>query len=653
MDFNEDGELLYTGQLGEWVNTLATEWRNHYRTKYEDKHEEYYRIWRGQWAAEDKTRGTERSKLIAPATSQAVESSTAEVEEACFGSGNWFDIEDDLGDVDPKERIDVEQIRNKLMEDFKYCKIRQACVEVLCNAAVTGTGVGELIIEEGKVMKPTRKPMDGDMASYGVQVDTRPFVKLNPVQEKHFIHDPSATCVDDALGVAVEEYVGLHHIEQLQDDGIYLPENVSATVFTSTELSPDNSTISDNVEQVKIVRYYGLVPTELLKEYESEKDLDLTQRYTEAVVVIANGGTVLKATKNPYMMCDRPVITFQWDVVPGQLRGRGVVEKAYNSQKALDAEIRARVDALALTVHPMMAMDATRLPRGFRAEVKPGKVFLTQGNPNEIMTPFKLGDVSQITFAQAAALQDMVQQSTGAIDSTGLLSNVAGAKTGAVTMSMAAVIKRHKRTVVNFQESFLVPLIRKAAWRYMQFDSENYPSADYSFTPITSLGTIGREAENQQLVGLLQTMGPDSPLYNTLVTSVVQNTSVSNKEKLVAQLQAAAQPNPQVQEMQNQMHEMELAFKQAQTDAISAQADESKARAFKYTEEGKVEPEKIQLQMVQAITNDLKDNEEDKSFDYRIKAMQELRKNAQLSLDEKKHNDSMRLSVINSMTKQG
>ena len=31
--------------------------------------------------------------------------------------------------------------------------------------------------------------------------------------------------------------------------------------------------------------------------------------------------------------------------------------------KALDAEMRARIDALALTTHPMMAVDATRIPR--------------------------------------------------------------------------------------------------------------------------------------------------------------------------------------------------------------------------------------------------------------------------------------------------
>ncbi len=81
----------------------------------------------------------------------------------------------------------------------------------------------------------------------------------------------------------------------------------------------------------------------------------------EAIVVIANDGTLLKAEANPYMMKDRPILAYQDDTVPNRLLGRGTVEKAYNSQKAIDAQVRSHLDSLALTTSPMMAMDATRL----------------------------------------------------------------------------------------------------------------------------------------------------------------------------------------------------------------------------------------------------------------------------------------------------
>ncbi len=76
---------------------------------------------------------------------------------------------------------------------------------------------------------------------------------------------------------------------------------------------------------------------------------------------------------------------------PGRFWGRGTAEKGYNMQKAIDAQIRSHLDSLALTTSPMMAMDATRLPRGAKYDVRPGKNLLVNGNPNEIMMPFKFG----------------------------------------------------------------------------------------------------------------------------------------------------------------------------------------------------------------------------------------------------------------------
>ena len=164
-------------------------------------------------------------------------------------------------------------------------------------------------------------------------------------------------------------------------------------------------------EKVRLTKYFGLVPRFLLEQAQpmeegeevvnlfgeegsEEDDWDLV----EAIVVIANEGTLLKAEASPYMMEDRPIIAFSWDTVPGLFWGRGVCEKGYNSQKALDAEIRARIDALAITVHPMLAMDATRIPRGHKPKIAPGKMILTNGNPSEVLQPFNFGQVSQIFF---------------------------------------------------------------------------------------------------------------------------------------------------------------------------------------------------------------------------------------------------------------
>jgi hypothetical protein len=66
-------------ELTAWVVDHTTRWREHRDANYMDTWLEYERIFRGQWAAEDKTRESERSRIIAPATQQAVETRHAEI----------------------------------------------------------------------------------------------------------------------------------------------------------------------------------------------------------------------------------------------------------------------------------------------------------------------------------------------------------------------------------------------------------------------------------------------------------------------------------------------------------------------------------------------------------------------------------------------
>jgi hypothetical protein len=655
---NEDYEKKFTNQkVEDWVMEKAEDWRDHYNNNYREKFDEYYRLWRGIWAAEDKTRESERSRLISPALQQAVESSVAEVEEATFGRGKWFDIHDDRND---KEKKDIEYLKNQLDEDFKFTKTRKAVAECLINSAVFGTGCAEIVIEEVKEMKPASQPvMDGAMQAVGVNITDRVVVKLRPILPQNFLIDPVASSIEEALGVIIDEFVPKHQVLQGIQDGIYNDVEIE-DADTDTDLEADKELSSFDDDKVRLTRYYGLVPKHLfdtaiddseekdeLSDLEEEDDSKKATGFVEAIIVIANGGTLLKIEENPYMMQDRPVVAFSWDVVPSRFWGRGICEKGYNSQKALDAELRARIDALALTVHPMIAMDASRMPRGAKLEVRPGKTILTNGNPSEILQPFKFGNLDQVTFAQAAELQKMVQMATGAIDAAGIPGSINGdAAAGAVSMSMGAIIKRHKRTLINFQESFLIPMIEKTAWRYMQFDPDNYPVSDYKFVPSSSLGVIAREYEVTQLVQLLQTVGQDNPVYPLLISAVVDNMGLSNREELMAQMAEMSKPNPEAQQQQQQQQQLQLALAQAQLQLVQAQAMEAQARAQKYTVEAQLEPQVVQAKMAAALSTNLQaGNADEAEFAKRAKI-------AELMLKEKDIDSNERIASIQMMNKR-
>ena len=633
----EQDPLMIEESIEDWVITKCDDWRDHYEANYESRFEEYYRLWRGIWDPADSARASERSRIISPALQQAVESNVAEMEEATFGRGKWFDISDNMGDT---QKQDVLFLRNKLTEDFEDCKVRKAVAECLINSAVFGVGIGEIVIEEMKEMVPATQPiMGGDLQAVGVNITERVKVKLKPVMPQNFLIDPVATSIEEAMGVAIDEFVSLHQVELLQEQGVYRDVYVG-TAPPDSELEPDQDITVYSDDKVRLTKYYGLVPRELLENAttdEDEEEVELIEsksksKYVEAVVVIANGGVLLKAEANPYMMQDRPVVAFPWDVVPGRFWGRGVCEKGYNSQKALDTELRARIDALSLTIHPMLAVDATRLPRGAKPEVRPGKMILTNGDPREVLQPFNFGQVGQITFSQAAALQQMVQQATGAVDSAGIAGSVNGEATAAgISMSLGAIIKRHKRTLINFQQSFLIPFVKKAAYRYMQFDPESYPVADYKFNATSSLGIIAREYEVTQLVQLLQTMEKDSPLYNTLIQSIIDNMNLSNREELIAAMQQASQPNPEAQQMAQVAQQAQLEFQQSQTAALGAQAQESSARATKLAAEAQAVPMELEIDRINAITRNLRDgDQEDKEFERRMRVADTLLKERQI-----------------------
>jgi len=648
--------------LCEWLETLTLEWRHHYEGNYEDKHDEYYRLWRGIWAENDKTRQSERSRIIAPALQQAVESAVAEIETASFSQAFMFDIEDGqktpppapqgqslqmqtpqamqgmgggpqmppqgppnpMGPQNQPTQAESIAVRDQLHKDLDRANYRAAIGEVLINAAVYGTGIAELVIEDSKEYIPSTMPLEGmpqeaNLVEYGTETKNRPIVKLNPVQPKNFLIDPNATCVSSAMGVCIEEFVSIHTIEQLQESGVYRDTYIG-TDASDPSIDADQEITVQPVRKVRVKRYYGLVPTDLLKEEANDSNFEDTGKWTEAVVVIGNG-QILKAQANPYMCKDRPIAAFPWDVVPSRFWGRGVCEKGYMSQKALDAEMRARIDALALTTHPMMAVDATRIPRGDKFEVRPGKMILTNGAPQESIMPFKFGQVDQISFNQAQNLQLMVQQATGSQDAAEMAKGPSSDTTAAgISMSMGAVMKRQRRTLVNFQESFFKPLIKKTAWRYMQFDPEKYPSKDYHFSVVSSLGVIAREYEVQQLAQILQVVPPQSPVHGAMVKAIIEHMNVTSKEKLLAVVDQASQPNPEAQQMQQQAQQMQMALQQAQIEAIQGQAKESAARAEKYRLEAELSPQELALKY-----SDMdKDGKVDDDFEKKLQLAQQL-----------------------------
>jgi len=606
-EFKEDITTEDDRELVSFIVDHCNRWRDHRDVNYLDKWEEYERLFRGIWDGADKTRESERSRLVTPALQQAVESKQAEISEAVFGRGEFFDIVDDRTDAD---KGDIALVRQQMHEDFKFSKVKKALDDIILLGELYGTGIGEITVEEKTVMSPSTQPIPGTaMAAIGVTEQKKFMVQLHPINPRNFLIDPNARDVESSLGVAIEEYVAYHKIVQGMVDGTYRKVGITPS-YNDMDLEPVQEMSPKQDDKVRVIRYYGLVPKEYLEELQKkdgEEIVDLFpegsmaedyQDMVEAIVIIADDQWLLKAEENPYMMKDRPIVAYQADSMPGRFWGRGTAEKGYNMQKAIDAQIRSHLDSLALTTSPMMAMDATRLPRGAKYDVRPGKNLLVNGNPNEIMMPFKFGTTDPQNFQTAQNFQAMLLQATGTIDSTAMPGQVAaGEASGAgLSMALSGLMKKNKRTLINFQEDFLIPFITKSAYRFMQFDPDRYPVKDFVFLPVSTLGMVAREYEQQQMMGLMSTLGAQSPIVPMLLQGVIQGSSISNREEIVAGLQQMSQPDP----MQQQMQQLAMATAQATLQKTQAEAAKAMAEAQKAGAQAQAIPVETQIKAVEA-----------------------------------------------------
>jgi hypothetical protein len=634
-------------KLVEWIVKHCDDWRDHRDSNYLEDWKEFERLWRGEWAAEDRTRDSERSRITSPALQQAIENHTAEIEEAVFGQGgNFFDIEDDMKDPD---KGDIEYLKAYMKECFKKNKTRKNIGDSILLGSIYGTGIGEVITKKVKELVPATQPMeDLNAMVIGTLETEKVSVSLKPISPQNFLIDPTATTIEDALGVAIEEFISSHVIAQNIKSGVYKDvKMLGETSAPDTDIEASWIDLQYDDDKIRVIRYYGLVPKHLLDAANADdeveelfKDSDdeeseVIEEYgdlVEAIVVFADDQHLLKAEENPYMMKDRPVVAYQDDTVPNRFWGRGVAEKGYNMQKAIDAQIRSHIDSLALTTVPMMAMDATRLPRGSKFEVRPGKSILTNGNPAEILMPFRFGQTDSSNIETAAKFETMLLQATGTLDTAAMQAQPVG---GQLSIQLSSIIKKNKRTLVNFQDQFLIPFIEKAAWRFMQFDPDNFPVQDWKFIPASTLGMLAREVEQQQFINLMKTLGPDSPLVPILMQGVIETSNLGNKQQLLAMLQQAMQPNPQQQQLQEMQMQLQAGLIQAQTADLTTKAQKQQAEAQQVMVETQLLPEEVKAKQIAALSTNLNAGDaDDKEFERRVKVADLLLKEKNIDLKE-------------------
>ena len=576
--------------------------------KYKAMWDKYERTFRGLYSGSDQTREGERSKLVAPALAASIESISATIEDAIFSRERWFDLADDKMDERPE---DMQQAHAMLEEDFELAGVPDAIAKVVLNGCLYGTGIGKINITRREI----RNIVNGQ-----AQREFRPLVTLEPIPPWEFVIDSQARDIASAYFVAHETHVPRNIIWSRIKKGIYrnvpiIGNTASTTATPAGEETPDGQRKSDETDgSVFVTEYYGLVPAALLKGVTQVDAEDIQGNgHVEVIVTIANELNILRAVVNPFDMKDRPIVAYQHSYSPGKFWGRGVAEKGWNAQRALDAELRARMDALALITSPMMGADITRLPRNPDMKVRPGKVWLTRGRPSEVLEPIQLGNIDPNTFNQSSEMERLVQVGTGAVESNAPINeNRRNETASGISMIQSAALKRMRRTMWNVERQFLNPFIKKAAQRYMQFSKQRYPK-DYNFVVRGTMGIVAREFEQAQMIGLLSNIPPDSPQYGIILQSIIELSTSPKRDEMLARIAEMNKPDPKKQQMQEMQQQLQLELLKEQVMEAKLENEKTKAEVMKIQAEIEnirkmtdLEDEKVSIQAANAVVGQKK-----------------------------------------------
>ena len=114
-----------------------------------------------------------------------------------------------------------------------------------------------------ELVPATQNMPEVDSVAIGTKEEIKVNVTLKPISPQNFVIDPTASSIDDAMGVAIEEFVSAHHIADQIKRKVYKDVDIKADPTSDEDL--EASWIDENYkdDKVKVIRYYGLVPEHL------------------------------------------------------------------------------------------------------------------------------------------------------------------------------------------------------------------------------------------------------------------------------------------------------------------------------------------------------------------------------------------------------
>lgn len=295
---------------------------------------------------------------------------------------------------------------------------------------------------------------------------------------------------------------------QRNPDGNWTPEYWESTINISND---QQQMTAPNGRFVVLVRWGWLSGRDLSRAGIPVPE-DLMEEQVMAQVWVVAGNVISLRVSDLHK--DRlPFYVTPFSIVPHCIWGSGVAEHMFDSQDAINATERAKMDNMALINRPQVIVNVDRLKPGENPlEQRAGKVWTTReseiNNGDAIKWQVPVNALNEIRAIQGDSMQ-LSQEQTALPN---LLMGMGGEGThnrtlGGASMQFNAAITPLKSVIFNVENFMIVPMITSHVRFHTLYSNDETIKGDYKVNARGVSGLMAREVLTQRLTQFMQVAG--------------------------------------------------------------------------------------------------------------------------------------------------
>ena len=395
------------------------------------------------------------------------------------------------------------KIQDQLEESSASKHLRSTAFEM----ALFGTGV-----MKGPFAVDKEYPNWDEDGNYDPVMKTVP--QVSHVSVWNFYPDPDSNNMDEAQFVIERHKLSRTQLRALKrrpyfrssviDEAISMGENYDKQYWEDdlSDYTPDHG-----IERYEVLEYWGMVDIEMLED----QGIDIPEELTafdelQANVWICNG-KLLRMVLNPFKPARIPYHAVPYELNPYSFFGVGIAENMDDTQTLMNGFMRMAVDNAVLSGNLLIEVDETNLVPGQDLSVYPGKVFRRQGGaPGQAIYGTKFPNVAGENLQLFDKARVLADESTGfpsfAHGQTGV--SGVGRTASGISMLMDAASGGIKNVIKNIDDYLLRPM-GEGLFRFnMQFDFDPELRGDLEVKARGTESLMANEVRSQRLMQFLQ-----------------------------------------------------------------------------------------------------------------------------------------------------